>query len=313
MAGSRAPQSPLPRGLVLAIFGPTASGKTAVAEAVAEQIGGEVVSADSMQAYRGLPILTAQPERPTRLVAVWPLSHEGSVAEYARLVHDAIDELLGEGRTPIVTGGTGLYLRAALAELELPPAPTPEQRARWERGYDRLGAERAHAVLAERDAEAAARLHPNDRRRVVRALELTELGSSLRPESDRLWTSETRHPTLIFGLELPRELLAERIERRAHAMFDAGVVEEARAALAGPISSTAVKALGLREVADLPREEALAALVLRTRRYAAYQRKWMRRIPGLVSVNADHPADEIADEIVKVARARERLPARRAG
>jgi len=313
LAGSRAPQSPLPRGLVLAIFGPTASGKTAVAEAVAEQIGGEVVSADSMQAYRGLPILTAQPERPTRLVAVWPLSHEGSVAEYARLVHDAIDELLGEGRTPIVTGGTGLYLRAALAELELPPAPTPEQRARWERGYDRLGAERAHAVLAERDAEAAARLHPNDRRRVVRALELTELGSSLRPESDRLWTSETRHPTLIFGLELPRELLAERIERRAHAMFDAGVVEEARAALAGPISSTAVKALGLREVADLPREEALAALVLRTRRYAAYQRKWMRRIPGLVSVNADRPADEIADEIVKVARARERLPARRAG
>ncbi len=313
MAGSRAPQSPLPRGLVLAIFGPTASGKTAVAEAVAEQIGGEVVSADSMQAYRGLPILTAQPERPTRLVAVWPLSHEGSVAEYARLVHDAIDELLGEGRTPIVTGGTGLYLRAALAELELPPAPTPEQRARWERGYDRLGAERAHAVLAERDAEAAARLHPNDRRRVVRALELTELDSSLRPESDRLWTSETRHPTLIFGLELPRELLAERIERRAHAMFDAGVVEEARAALAGPISSTAVKALGLREVADLPREEALAALVLRTRRYAAYQRKWMRRIPGLVSVNADRPADEIADEIVKVARARERLPARRAG
>ena len=313
MAGSRAPQSPLPRGLVLAIFGPTASGKTAVAEAVAEQIGGEVVSADSMQAYRGLPILTAQPERPTRLVAVWPLSHEGSVAEYARLVHDAIDELLGEGRTPIVTGGTGLYLRAALAELELPPAPTPEQRARWERGYDRLGAERAHAVLAERDAEAAARLHPNDRRRVVRALELTELGSSLRPESDRLWTSETRHPTLIFGLELPRELLAEWIERRAHAMFDAGVVEEARAALAGPISSTAVKALGLREVADLPREEALAALVLRTRRYAAYQRKWMRRIPGLVSVNADRPADEIADEIVKVARARERLPARRAG
>jgi len=313
LAGSRAPQSPLPRGLVLAIFGPTASGKTAVAEAVAEQIGGEVVSADSMQAYRGLPILTAQPERPTRLVAVWPLSHEGSVAEYARLVHDAIDELLGEGRTPIVTGGTGLYLRAALAELELPPAPTPEQRARWERGYDRLGAERAHAVLAERDAEAAARLHPNDRRRVVRALELTELDSSLRPESDRLWTSETRHPTLIFGLELPRELLAERIERRAHAMFDAGVVEEARAALAGPISSTAVKALGLREVADLPREEALAALVLRTRRYAAYQRKWMRRIPGLVSVNADRPADEIADEIVKVARARERLPARRAG
>jgi tRNA dimethylallyltransferase len=298
---------------VLAIFGPTASGKTAVAEAVADRVGGEVVSADSMQAYRGLPILTAQPERPTRLVGIWPLAHEGSVAEYARVAHEAIDELLATGRTPVVAGGTGLYLRAALAELELPPAPAPEQRARWERLYDRLGAERAHAVLAERDAEAAARLHPKNRRRVVRALELTELGSSLRPESDRLWASETRRPTLIFGLEVPRDVLAERIEQRAHVMFKAGVVEEARAALAGPISSTAVQALGLREVTEVPADEALAALILRTRRYAAYQRKWMRRIPGLVSVNADRPPDEIANEIVEVASARERLPAGRAG
>jgi tRNA dimethylallyltransferase len=298
---------------VLAIFGPTASGKTAVAEAVADRVGGEVVSADSMQAYRGLPILTAQPERPTRLVGIWPLSHEGSVAEYARLAHEAIDELLAAGRTPVVTGGTGLYLRAALAELELPPAPAPEQRARWERVYDRLGAERAHAVLAGRDAEAAARLHPNDRRRVVRALELTELGSSLRPTSDRLWADETRHPTLIFGLEIPRDVLAERIEQRAHAMFKAGVVEEARAALAGPISSTAVQALGLCEVTGLPADEASAALVLRTRRYAAYQRKWMRRIPGLVSVNADRPPYEVANEIVEVASARQRVSAGRAG
>jgi tRNA dimethylallyltransferase len=184
---------------------------------------------------------------------------------------------------------------------------------RWERAYDRLGAERAHAVLAERDAEAAARLHPNDRRRVVRALELSELGSSLRPDSDRLWAAETRHPTLIFGLEVPRDVLVQRIEQRARAMFEAGVVEEARAALAGPISSTAVQALGLRDVAELPPDEALAALVLRTRRYAAYQRKWMRRIPGLVSVNADRPADEVANEIVEVASARQRLPAGRAG
>jgi tRNA dimethylallyltransferase len=304
---------PPTKASVVAIFGPTASGKTAVADAVAERLGGEVVSADSMQAYRGLPILTAQPQRPTRLVGIWPVSHEGSVAEYARLAHEAIDDLLAAGRTPVVAGGTGLYLRAALAELELPPAPAPEQRVRWERAYDRLGAERAHAVLAERDAEAAARLHPNDRRRVVRALELSELGSSLRPDSDRLWAAETRHPTLIFGLEVPRDVLVQRIEQRARAMFEAGVVEEARAALAGPISSTAVQALGLRDVAELPPDEALAALVLRTRRYAAYQRKWMRRIPGLVSVNADRPADEVANEIVEVASARQRLPAGRAG
>src|SRR5947199_7737148 len=298
---------------VVAIFGPTASGKTAVAEAVADRLDGEVVSADSMQAYRGLPILTAQPARPTRLVGIWPLSHEGSVAEYAQLAHAAIDELLAAGRTPEVTGGTGLYLRAALAELELPPAPTPEKRAEWDQLYDRLGSARAYDVLADRDPYAAARLHPNARRRIVRALELTELGSSLRPAADRLWTAETRRPTSIFGLDVARAVLAERIEQRARSMFAAGVVGEARAALAAPISSTAVKALGLPEVAELQPEEALEALIVRTRRYAAYQRKWMRRIPGLVSVNADRAADEIANEIVEMASARQRLPAGRAG
>jgi tRNA dimethylallyltransferase len=308
--GARSESSPVK---VIAVFGPTASGKTAVAEAVADRLAGEVVSADSMQAYEGLPILTAQPERPTRLVGIWPLRHEGSVAEYAQLAHAEIDALLAVGRTPVVAGGTGLYLRAALADLDVPPAPSRGQRARWERLYDRLGPERAHAALLERDPEAGARLHPNDRRRVVRALELTELGSSLQPEADRLWAGETRHPTIVFGLDIPRDVLAARIEARARQMFEAGVVDEARAALATGVSATTVHALGLREVVDLPSEEALEALALRTRRYAAYQRKWMRRIPGLVSVNADRPPREVADEIVQVARARQRLPAGRAG
>jgi tRNA dimethylallyltransferase len=309
LAGS--PAHPSTRSVV-AIFGPTASGKTGVAEAVADRLEGEVLSADSMQAYRGLPILTAQPQRPTRLVGIWPLAHEGSVAEYAQRAHAAIDELLAADRTPVVTGGTGLYLRAALAELELPPAPSAELRAQWEQVYDRLGPERAYRVLAQRDPAAAGRLHPNDRRRIVRALELTELGSSLQPAADRLWTSDTRRPTVIFGLEIPRDVLVERIGERARSMFAAGVVEEARAALAGPISSTAVQALGLRDVAELAHDEAFEALVVRTRRYAAYQRKWMRRIPGLVSVNADRPVDEIAHEIVEMASARQRLPAGRA-
>jgi tRNA dimethylallyltransferase len=303
----------LPSRSVVAVFGPTASGKTAVAEAVADRLGGEVVSADSMQAYIGLAILTAQPTRPTLLVGIWPLSHEGSVAEYARLAHAAIDRLLADGRTPVVAGGTGLYLRAALADLELPPAPAEGRRAHWEEAYDRLGPEGAYKALAGRDPAAAARIHPNDRRRVVRALELTELGSSLRPAADRLWSDEARHPTTVYGLDVPRDVLNERIGRRAKRMFEAGVVEEARAALAGPISATAVHALGLREVARLPEDEALQALVMRTRRYAAYQRKWMRRIPGLVSVNANRPADQIADDIVEVARARQRVPAGGAG
>jgi len=305
--------SPSGPGVVLAIFGPTSSGKTGVAEAVADRLGGEVVSADSMQAYRGLPILTAQPARPTRLVGIWPLTHEGSVAEYAELAHAAVDELLAAGKTPVVAGGTGLYLRAALADLGLPPAPIPEVRAHWEDVYDRLGPERAHEVLGERDPEAAAHVHENDRRRVVRALELTQLGSSLSAGADRLWADETRHDTIVFGLEVPRDVLIERIEHRARRMFEDGVVEEARAALAGDVSATAIHALGLREVAQLPEDEALEALIVRTRRYAAYQRKWMRRLPGLVSVNADRPVDEIADEIVEVARTRQRLPAGRAG
>ena len=311
LAGSPAP--PSARNLVVAIFGPTASGKTAVAEQVADRLAGAVVSADSMQAYRGLPILTAQPSRPTRLVGVWPLSHEGSVGEYAELAHRTIDELLTAGKTPVLAGGTGLYLRAALVDLNLPPAPPPGRRVHWERVYDRVGAESAHRMLAERDPAAAARVHANDRRRVVRALELTELGASLQPPSERLWTDEMRRPTIVFGLDAPRSVLDERIERRARAMFDAGVVQEVREALLGPLSATAVHALGLREIAELPADEALERLVVRTRRYASYQRKWMRRIPGVVSVDADRPPDEVADEIVEVARARQRLPAGRAG
>ena len=299
---------------VLAIFGPTASGKTAVAEAVAERIPADVISADSMQVYRGLPILTAQPGRPTRLVAIWNLDHEASVGEYARLAHDAIDEALAAGKTPVVVGGTGLYFRAALVDLDLPPAPAPAAREQWERVYDSEGAERAHALLVERDPETAAAVHPNDRRRVVRALELTDVGASLRPQRDRLWTQETRHPTLVVGLDLPSEELDRRIEERGREMFAQGVRAEVERALAGLVSDTARYAHGLQDIAEHADDEAaLDALVRRTKRYASYQRKWMRRILGLVSLNADRPAGEIADELLEVARARQRLPAGRAG
>ena len=293
---------------MLAIFGPTASGKTAVAEAVADALGGEVVSADSMQVYCGLPVLTNQPERPTRLVAVWPLEHEGSVAEYQQLAHAAIDELLAAGRTPVVARGTGLYLRAALADLGLPPAVGRSERRHWEQLYDRAGADDAHRLLRERDPEAAALVHPNDRRRVVRALELEAAGASLAPGRDMLWAEETRHPTATFGLDVPRETLAERIRVRAEAMFEHGVEDEVRRAIAGPMSPTARHALGLDAIATLPRAEAVEMLVARTRRYATYQRKWMRRIPGLVSVAADRPPDEVAADILQMARARQHVP-----
>jgi tRNA dimethylallyltransferase len=294
---------------VLAIFGPTASGKSAVAEALADRIPARLVSADAMQVYRGVPILTNQSERPTELVGIWELDHEASVGEYAELAHRAIDDALAEGLTPIVVGGTGLYLRAALVELDLPPTPPPGARERWESEYDALGPEAAHMELAERDPDAAARVHPNDRRRVVRALELAEAGASLAPREGRLWTEDTRHPTLVVGLEVPKEELERRIEERTRAMFERGAVEEARRALAGPISSTARTIHGLQELATLPPEEAIEALLPRTKRYAAYQRKWMRRIPGLVSLPADRPPGEVADAILEVAWAGQRLPA----
>lgn len=293
--------------LVIGLFGPTASGKSDVAAAITELLPAEVVSADAMQVYDGLPILTARSRNTERLVGIWPLSHVTSVGEYAPLAHAAVDEILEAGRTPVVVGGTGLYFRAALAELQLPPAPTPGVRARWERLYDEAGPVAAHARLGELDMVAAARIHPNDRRRVVRALELAEAGQSLVPLADALFGGAWRHPTLLVGLDVPKPELERRIAERTRRMFEAGVEEEVRdALLAGP-AATADKIIGLHEVATLPREEAVEALVVRTRRYAAYQRKWLRRLDGLVMVAADRPPEETAAEIVTLARARERL------
>ena len=294
---------------VIAIFGPTASGKSAVAEEIARRVGALLVSADSAQLYRGLPILTNQ--SPAALVGIWELDQEASVAVYQSLAHREIDAALAAGRTPVVVGGTGLYFRAALAELDVPPAPEPGARERWQRTYDEEGAAAAHTRLAAVDPKAASAVHPNDRRRVVRALELAEAGHSLR--GDRLWSSDLRRPTLVVGLHVPSDVLDARIEARTRAMFEAGVEEEVRRALTRPLSSTARKIMGLREIAELPRDEAEAELCTRTRRFAAYQRKWMRRIPGLVSVEANRSPDEVADEILALARGGQRVPAGRAG
>jgi tRNA dimethylallyltransferase len=294
--------------LVIGLFGPTASGKSDVAAAVTELIAAEVVSADAMQVYDGLPILTNRSPHRERLVGIWPLSHVASVGEYAPLAHAAVDELLEAGRTPLVVGGTGLYFRAALAELELPPAPAPGARERWERLYDESGPTAAHARLAELDPEAAQRVHPNDRRRVVRALELAEAGWSLVPRLETLFGGAWRHPTLVVGLDVPKPELERRIEERTRRMFETGVEEEVRNALRAEPSTTAMKIIGLEEVATRPRDEAIEALVVRTRRYAAYQRKWLRRLDGLVMVAADRPPKETAAEIVALARTREHLP-----
>jgi tRNA dimethylallyltransferase len=285
---------------VVAIFGPTASGKSEVAEAVAGLLGTETVSADALQVYRGIPIVTNQPSTATRLVAIRDLQDEMSVGEYAALAQREIDELVERFGSAVVCGGTGLYLRAALHDLGIPPAPAAGVRAAVEQEVDDdPGA--AHARLAALDPASASRIHPHDRRRVVRALELADAGMSLAPQRDALWSAEMRRPTLVVGLEVPRDVLEERIRARAAQMIGSGAVAEARSALAGRISRTAEQALGLRELATLEPEVALERLVVRTRRYAAYQRKWMRRIPGLVPVDSTRPVAETARGIVRLA------------
>jgi tRNA dimethylallyltransferase len=288
---------------VIAIFGPTASGKSRVAEELAARLGTEVVSADAMQVYRGLPVLTNQPDAPTRLVAIRHLDDEMSVGEYGALAHRVVDELVEAFGSVVVTGGTGLYLRAALADLGVPPPPEQGRRACVEELYDASAAD-AYARLSALDSRAAASVHPNDRRRVVRALELAEAGASLIPEHDRLWSEKYRRPTLVVGLDVPTETLERRIRARTHEMFDRGVVDEVGQALQGRVSRTAEKALGLSELSRLPPDEAFERIVVRTRRYAAYQRKWMRRIPGIVMIDADRDTNEVVDAILEVAGAR---------
>jgi tRNA dimethylallyltransferase len=288
---------------VIAIFGPTASGKSRVAHELAARLGTEVVSADALQVYRGLPVLTNQPDTPTRLVAIRDPDAEMSVGEYGILAHTAVDELVRASGSAVVTGGTGLYLRAALVDLGVPPPGQRGLRARLEESYDASAAE-SHARLETLDPRVAASVHPNDRRRVVRALELAESGSSLIPEQDRLWSREYRRPTLVVGLDVPSETLERRIRIRTEEMFARGVVHEARRASDVSVSRTAEKALGLSELTRLPPDQAFERIIVRTRRYAAYQRKWMHRIPGIVMIDGDRNVTEVVDAILEVAGAR---------
>jgi tRNA dimethylallyltransferase len=293
---------PSPRH-VLALFGPTASGKTAVAGLLRERLGADVISADSAALYAGLPVLTATPDYPAQLVGVTSLEQDVSVGEYQRLAHEAIDA----AEVPLVVGGTGLYLRAALSAIEFPP---PGRRDHWLAEVERLGPEAAHALLAERDPPAAAQVHPNDRKRVVRALELAETGASLAPATNRLWTEDTRHPTTIVSLDLPLDELDRRIEERTRAMAAAGAADEALRAWARPLSGTARKILGLEEFATLPEAEAIAAVAQATRRLARYQRKWLRRLPNVVTLDGNRSAEEVADAVVALGRTGEHLSRR---
>ena len=222
---------------IIALFGPTGVGKTSIAVALAEQLrarsveddsgaGPVAVSADALQVYTGLETLTGvaspaeQRRLEHRLVSFLPLDATFSAGQYAELAHAEIDGLLAAGRRPLVVGGTGLYLRAALTELDLRPPPPEGARERWTAALEREGAPALHATLTRRAPWAADRIDPNDRQRIVRALELLEQGELEPPEGpSQLWSEELRHPTLLAGLTMEREALyaADRRPRRCDA------------------------------------------------------------------------------------------------
>jgi len=289
--------------VVIALFGPTGVGKTDVALALARALRarGEhpvAVSADALQVYTGLEILTgvATPaqrrELEHRLVSFVPVDARFSVAEYSELAHAEIDALLAAGATAIVVGGTGLYLRAALTELSLRPPPPPGVRERWNQELARSGPHALHELLARRAPWAAATIDPADRHRIVRALELEEIGALEPPEGDsQLWSAEVRHPTRLVGLVMEREALYARIGRRVDAMVAAGVIEEVRAAHRAGASSTARAALGFEELLAGDVE----AMKRRTRNYAKRQLTWMRKLAGVELLDAgERSPDELA-------------------
>lgn len=295
---------------VIAIFGPTGIGKTAVAAALAARLraAGEepvAISADALQVYSGLELLTGvasaaeQAALEHRLVSFLPVDATFSAGQYAALAHAEIDAALAAGRRPLVVGGTGLYLRAALTDLALRPPPPEGVREKWERELEARGAAALHGELARRASWAAEGIDPNDRQRIVRALELLDAGELEPPEGpSQLWTDDVRHPTLLAGLTMEREALYARIDARVEEMVAAGAREQVLRAHAAGASETARKALGFDELLTGD----VAAMQRRTRNYARRQLTWMRKLAGVQMIDVTgRSAEDVADEIAAAA------------
>ncbi|BDH71474.1 MULTISPECIES: tRNA (adenosine(37)-N6)-dimethylallyltransferase MiaA [Streptomyces] len=278
---------PAPR--VIAVVGPTAAGKSDLGVFLAQHLGGEVVNADSMQLYRGMDIGTAkltEAERggiPHRLLDIWPVTETASVAEYQRLARAEIDRLLAEGRTPVLVGGSGLYVRGAVDHLDF-PGTDPEVRARLEEELAAHGPGPLHTRLAAADPEAAAAILPSNGRRIVRALEVIEITG--RPFTANLPRHDSVYDTVQIGVDVARPELDARIADRVDRMWAAGLVDEVRALEAEGLREgrTASRALGYQQVlaalaGECTDQEARAETVRATKRFARRQDSWFRRDP----------------------------------
>lgn len=287
---------------VLAVVGPTATGKSDLAVALAQALDGEIINADSMQLYRGMDVGTAKlpvDERggvPHHLLDVWPLEKSAAVAQYQTMARDQIAEIHGRGRLPILVGGSGLYLRGALDDLEF-PGESPAIRAGLYAALDEVGPEALHARLAQVDPVAAAAILPSNGRRIVRALEVVEITG--RPFMARMPGFTSIFDTVTLGLD--RNDLGARVERRVAAMMSAGLLDEIRGLLPQGLraSPTAGKALGYQQLlavldddgeltGDLA--EAVDATVRGTKRFVKRQRTWFRRDPRVRWLDAAGPA-----------------------
>jgi tRNA dimethylallyltransferase len=299
---------------ILALFGPTAVGKTGVAIAVAEALRGRgedpvAVNCDAIQVYRGVETLSGAAgaeERARlehRLLGFVESSEEFSAGRYAELAHREIDSLLAEGRRPIVVGGTGFYLRAALSELELRPPVAAGVREEVERELAERGPEALHAEL---EPEIAESVHPNDRKRIARLTELARAGIDAHGGAEGMWTADLRHPTLLVGLVMDRGELGRRISARVDAMLAAGAAEEARRAAEAGASRTLRAALGFEQLLEghdgPPPPDAVEAVKAAHRSYARRQLTWMRRMEGveLIDRTGREDADVAADIVSKL-------------
>jgi tRNA dimethylallyltransferase len=274
---------------VIAVVGATATGKSGLAIELARALGGEIVNADSMQLYQDMDIGTAkEPEAarqgvPHHLLDIWPVTQAANVADYQKLARAAIDEIMARGRVPILAGGSGLYVRAALDDLDF-PGTDPVIRSRLEDELARLGAAALHARLAGLDPAAAAAILPGNGRRIVRALEVIEISG--RPFSATMPAYQQNRPAVQIGLTLPRPELDRRIAARVDRMWQAGLEAEVRSLAAQGLrdGQTASRALGYQQMLryldgewtlDQAREETMKA----TRRFARRQESWFRRDP----------------------------------
>lgn len=300
---------------VIFVVGPTASGKTALSIALAKEFGGEIISADSMQIYKGIHIASAAPEKqeqdgiPHHLLEFLELNSSFSVADYTKLARKKIDEISERGKIPIVVGGTGLYVSALLDNTKFTDAKTDEKlRGELEKKFDTLGGEEMLKKLSEFDPDSAVRLQPSDKRRIIRCFEIYETtGLTLTQQNAMSHLEEPDFEALVIGITYEdREKLYERINLRVDLMLKSGLLEEAKKTFENRNKKGAFQAIGHKELygfleGGTSLEEATELLKRQTRRYAKRQLTWFRRDGRINWIYADK-CGSITDEANCLAR-----------